>query len=63
MNNSDILKYDIVCDSNGMVDYCQQDGIKYYPFKKGINVSGLLSSSNLKKGIIMKTIELRRMSY
>lgn len=63
MNNSNILDYDIVYDNNGMVDYCRKDNIKYYPYRKNTNMSGLISVSNLKKGLVMKTIELRQMSY
>ena len=63
MNKVQIFDYSIVYDDNGMVDHCKKDNVKYYPYKENTNMSGLISGKNLEKGLIMKSIELRRMSY
>ena len=57
MNKTVILDYHVVYDSNDMVDFCKKDNVKYYPFKGDENMSGLISSRNLEKGLIMRTIE------
>ena len=46
-----------------MVISCKKNNTEYYPYKGDVNMSGLISSRNLEKGLIMKTIELRQMSY
>lgn len=63
MNKKQVLDYNIIYDNNGMISFCEKDGIKYYPFRRNENMSGLISCRNLEKGLIAKTIELRRMSY
>lgn len=62
-NNTSFGNYHVFYDNNGMVDYCEKDNIVYYPFRGEENMSGLISFRNLEKGLIIKTIELRRMSY
>ena len=63
MNKLVILNYNVVYDNNDMVDYCKKDNITYYPYRGDTNMSGMISSRNLEKGLLMKTIELRRMSH
>lgn len=63
MNKTHILGYDVIYDNNDMVQFCEKDNIYYQPFKGGENISGLISGRNLEKGLIMRFIELRRMSY
>lgn len=63
MNKTKIFDYNVVYDNNDMVDFCKKDGIKYHPFQRDNDMSGLISGKNLEKGLIMKTIELRQMSY
>lgn len=62
MNKTQIFDYDVVYDNNGMVIFCKKDGIQYCPFRGNENMSGLISGKNLEKGLIMKSIKLRRMS-
>lgn len=63
MDKTSVFDYDIIYDENGMVDFCKKDEIKYHPFQKDNDMSGLISGKRLEKGLIMKTIELRQMSY
>ena len=63
MNKTRIFDYDIIYDSNGMVDFCKKDNIEYYPYKGDENLSGMISGKHLKKGLVTKSIQLRQMSY
>lgn len=63
MNKSRVFDYDVIYDNNGMVDFCKKDNIKYYPYKGDENLSGLISCKHLEKGLVTKSIQLRRMSY
>ena len=63
MNKTRIFDYDIIYDSNGMVDFCKKDNIEYYPYEGDENLSGMISSKHLKKGLVTKSIKLRQMSY
>ena len=58
-----IFDYQVFYDSNDMVDFCEKDNIKYYPYKGNMNMSGLISYKHLEKGLITKSIQLRQMSY
>lgn len=63
MKKQIIFDYKIIYDNNDMVISCKKNNTEYYPYKGDVNMSGLISSRNLEKGLIMKTIELRQMSY
>ena len=63
MNKTRIFDYEIIYDSNGMVDFCKKDNIEYYPYEGDENLSGMISSKHLKKGLVTKSIKLRQMSY
>lgn len=63
MNKKQIFDYNIIYDNNGMISFCEKDSVKYCPFRGNENMSGLISCKNLEKGLISKTVELRRMSY
>ena len=63
MNKTCILGYNVVYDSNDMVDFCEKDNIEYYPYKNNDNMSGIISGRNLERGLLMKSIELRQKSY
>lgn len=63
MNKKQIFEYNIVYDNNGMIAFCEKDNVKYFPFRGNKNMSGLISCKNLEKGLISKTVELRRMSH
>lgn len=63
MNKTKILDYNVFYDKNGMIDFCEKNNVQYYPFKKNKNMSGLISYHSLERGLVMKSIELRQMSY
>lgn len=63
MNKKQIFDYDVIYDNNEMVVSCKKNNIDYYPFRGNENMSGMISYKTLKKGLIMKIIELRQMSY
>ena len=63
MNKTKIFDYNVVYDNNDMVDFCKKDGIKYHPFQRDNDMSGLISGKHLEEGLVMKKIELRQISY